>query len=168
MQLVTQKVPGRNLRFGLFFSHLEVYLQTKRIGIFSPIQDLVGEFIQWLLYFNIYAVLHTLYSRKKIDKTFSPPPHLSEIFNTQLLHFLSPFLCLSKVKVPFFYRTKKKSTKKPESMGNEESKENGHKRITNFYFRWWPKSNFPMKKVIPKITSHYEKAIVSKRSNFIF
>ena len=73
MQLVTQKVPGRNLRFGLFFSHLEVYLQTKRIGIFSPIQDLVGEFIQWLLYFNIYAVLHTLYSRKKIDKTFSPP-----------------------------------------------------------------------------------------------
>ena len=144
MQLVTQKVPGRNLRFGLFFSHLEVYLQTKRIGIFPPIQDLVGEFIQWLLYFNIYAVLHTLCicSRKKIDKTFSPPPHLSEIFNTQLLHFLSPFLCLSKVKVPFFTGLKRKALKNPNQWEMKKAKKMDIRGLPTFTFVDDPKVIF--------------------------
>ena len=53
----------------IFFVH-----GNKELGeIFFPIKDLVVVLIQWLLYYNIYAVLHTLYSRKKIDKTFSPP-----------------------------------------------------------------------------------------------
>ena len=86
MQLVTQKVPGTNLLwptlslflpfgdlFGVKFRFFFV-LGNKELGEnFFPIKDLVVVLIQWLLYFNIYAVLHTLYSRKKIDKTFSPP-----------------------------------------------------------------------------------------------
>ena len=77
-----------------------------------------------------------------------------QIFNTQLLHFLSSpffmFVVRAKAKVPFFLKRK---TQKIES--NEETKKRRHKKITNFYFRWLHSIHYIVDPKVPFLLLKY-------------